>query len=187
MERVTLASSNVHKLAELRSALPAWEIELLDAQEFPPEDGSTYYENARAKACFGGMLDGSRWVLGEDSGVEVDSLGGRPGIASARWAENPVERLLEELEGVSDRNARYVCELVCLTPRPAEFRGRGELKGRIAEEPRGTEGFGYDPVFIPEGHDLTVAELGNAWKAANSHRARAARALLEGLGEAGDL
>jgi XTP/dITP diphosphohydrolase len=123
-------------------------------------------------------------VLGEDSGIEVDGLGGRPGIESARFAAGrPVERLLRELEGVTGdgRRARFVCELVALGP-GGERRGTGVLEGRIAEEPRGTEGFGYDPIFVPEGEERTVAELGDGWKRANSHRARAARALLDALG-----
>jgi XTP/dITP diphosphohydrolase len=88
--------------------------------------------------------------------------------------------LLERLQGVEGegRHARYVSELVALTPSGVELRGTGTLSGRIAHEPRGSEGFGYDPVFVPEGETRTVAELGNAWKALHSHRANAARALL---------
>ena len=187
MGRVTakLASRNEHKLRELTRLLPGWDLALLDTEAFPAETGSSYYENARAKARFGrttGELD--VWVLGEDSGLEVDALGGRPGLRSARWAgADYLERLLRELEGVDDRRARYVCELVGLAPRSEEFRGTGTLTGRIAEEPRGSEGFGYDPVFVPEGEDRTVAELGDDWKAKNSHRARAARALLDAIGD----
>ena len=91
-----------------------------------------------------------------------------------------VERLLAELEGVEGegRRARYVCELVALSPEGEEARGTGILEGRIADEPRGSEGFGFDPIFVPEGEERTVAELGDEWKAENSHRARAADALL---------
>jgi non-canonical purine NTP pyrophosphatase (RdgB/HAM1 family) len=124
-------------------------------------------------------------VLGEDSGLEVEALGGRPGIRSARYGAEGAEaneRLLGELQGVEDRAARYVCVLVLIAPDGRELRGAGGLEGRIAEEPGGSEGFGYDPVFIPEGEQQTVAELGNEWKSRNSHRARAARAL---LGQAG--
>jgi XTP/dITP diphosphohydrolase len=120
-------------------------------------------------------------VLGEDSGLEVEALGGRPGIRSARYGAEGTEsneRLLGELRGVDDRTARYVCELVLIAPDGRELRGTGVLEGRIAEEPRGSEGFGYDPVFVPEGEERTVAELGNEWKLRNSHRARAAQALL---------
>ena len=123
-------------------------------------------------------------MLGEDSGIEVDALGGRPGVHSARWAgpgADPVAKLLAELDGVDARGARYVCELVAIAPDGRELRGTGTLPGTVAEAPRGSEGFGYDPVFVPEGETNTVAELGNAWKRENSHRARAARALLESL------
>ena len=175
--RARLASGNPHKLDELRAALPEWEIELLGAGAFPPEDGATYYANALGKASFARTLaEPDVWVLGEDSGIEVAALGGRPGIESARWAEDPVDRLLGALDGVSDRRARYVSELVCLSPR-LELRGSGVLEGRIAERPSGDEGFGYDPIFIPDGETETVATLGNEWKRENSHRARAARAL----------
>jgi XTP/dITP diphosphohydrolase len=118
-------------------------------------------------------------VLGEDSGIEVAALGGRPGIESARWAEDGVTALLAELHGIEDRRARYVCELVAVGPDGKELRGTGVLEGVIADEPRGSEGFGYDPIFIPEHLAQTVAELGDSWKARNSHRARAARALVE--------
>jgi XTP/dITP diphosphohydrolase len=174
--KARLASQNEHKLAELRRALPDWELELLDVETFPPEEGDSYYENARAKALFGRSADA--WSLGEDSGIEVAALGGAPGLKSARWAGGAhVERVLEALSGVQDRRARYVCELVAVSPEGEVLRGTGILEGQIADEPRGEEGFGFDPVFIPEGETRTVAELGNAWKAENSHRARAARAL----------
>ena len=177
--KALLASSNPHKAEELTRSLPGWEIGLLDAGELPPETGSSYYENARAKAEFGRALRGDEWILGEDSGIEVAGLGGGPGIRSARWATEPVAALLAELRDVEGdgRRARYVCELVCLGPGGEELRGTGTLEGRIAEAPRGSEGFGYDPIFVPDGETRTVAELGNAWKAEHSHRARAAHAL----------
>ena len=178
--RARLASGNRHKLVELRAALPDWELELLETdREYPPEDGATYYDNARAKAAFGReAASPEEWVLGEDSGIEVAALGGRPGIASARWAADGVAQLLADLAGVVDRRARYVCELVALGPGGEERRGTGILEGSIATERRGDEGFGYDPIFIPTGEDLTVAELGNEWKRGNSHRAKAAATLV---------
>jgi XTP/dITP diphosphohydrolase len=177
--RAKLASHNENKLRELAHVLGGWELGLLEADDYPPEDGATYYENARGKAEHGRGLAGDEWVLGEDSGIEVAALGGRPGIHSARFgADDPVGRLLGELEGVDQRAARYVCELVALSPDGAEHRGTGTLEGRIAREARGSEGFGYDPIFVPEGETRTVAELGNRWKRENSHRARAARDLL---------
>ena len=179
MTRARLASGNRHKLEELRAALPGWQLDLLATElEYPPEDGATYYENARAKAVFGREeAEPEEWVLGEDSGIEVAALGGRPGIASARWAADGVARLLEELDGIDDRRARYVCELVALGAGGEERHGTGILEGTIATERRGDEGFGYDPVFVPTGETRTVAELGNDWKRVNSHRARAAAAL----------
>jgi XTP/dITP diphosphohydrolase len=175
-----LCSTNEGKLRELRAALPDWRIDLLDADVFPPEVGDTYYENARAKARFGRTVETGVWVIGEDSGIEVEGLDGRPGVHSARFGgDDPVGRLLAELRGVEGggRRARYVCELVALSPSGEEHRGTGVLEGRIAHKPRGNEGFGYDPIFVPDGAERTVAELGNDWKRTNSHRARAAAAL----------
>jgi XTP/dITP diphosphohydrolase len=182
--KVRLASRNENKLRELARALESWDIGLVDADRYPPEEGSSYYENALAKARYGLRFVENGWVLGEDSGIEVDGLGGAPGIRSARFGgDDPVGRLLTELRGVEGdgRRARYVCELVALSPSSEEARGTGVLEGRIAEEPAGSEGFGYDPIFVPAGEELTVAELGNEWKAENSHRARAARDLLRAM------
>ena len=178
--RAILCSRNRHKARELETLLPGWTLAPLDRDDYPPETGATYYDNAAIKAAFGRRHE-SGWVLAEDSGVEVDALDGRPGVLSARYApEGPpaVAKLLGELEGVEERRARYVSELVLLAPDGRELRGTGVLEGRVAHEPRGSEGFGYDPIFVPDGEKRTVAELGNAWKAQNSHRARAARALL---------
>jgi len=191
--RAIFASQNEHKLRELRSLFPDWEIEALEDGPMPEETGSTFYENALAKARHGREAGApGLWVIGEDSGLEVKGLGGRPGIRSARYAgpeasdEENVTRLLDELAGVEGeaRRARYVSELVLLLPE-GELRGTGTLEGRIAREPRGSEGFGYDPVFVPEGEERTVAELGDDWKRKHSHRARAARALREAVGGSG--
>ncbi len=186
--RVRLASRNENKLRELERLLGDWQLGLLDAENYPPETGATYYENALGKARHGAKLvDEGAWVLGEDSGLEVDGLGGGPGVRSARFGGGePVERLLAELRDDEEgRRARYVCELVAISPTGEELRGTGVLEGRIAGEPRGDEGFGYDPIFIPAGEERTVAELGNEWKAENSHRARAARDLLRAMSRRG--
>ena len=178
-----LVSRNAHKARELERLLPGWTIEPLDCDDYPPETGATYYDNARIKADFG-REHAAGWILAEDSGLEVDALGGRPGILSARYApEGPaaVSKLLGELGGVDDRRARYVSELVLVAPDGRELRGTGTLVGRIADFPAGTEGFGFDPIFVPNGEQQTVAELGDEWKAGSSHRARAAHALLEAL------
>jgi XTP/dITP diphosphohydrolase len=176
-------------LRELRGALEGWEIEPLEADDYPPEQGETYYENARAKAAFGHAVEPSAWILGEDSGLEVEGLSGRPGVQSARFAAGEhVERLLAELAGVEGegRRARYVCELVAVSPEGEDRRGTGILEGRIAQTPRGSGGFGFDPIFVPDGEERTVAELGDEWKAENSHRARAAKALMRALGPPDD-
>jgi XTP/dITP diphosphohydrolase len=184
-----LCSRNAHKARELERLLPGWTIEILDADDYPAETGDTYYRNASSKAAFGrARTSAERWVIGEDSGLEVDALGGRPGIGSARYAPEgapAIAKLLGELDGVSDRRARYVSELVAIAPGGEELRGTGVLEGWIAAEPRGAEGFGYDPVFVPDGEERTVAELGDAWKAERSHRARAARALREAVERVG--
>jgi XTP/dITP diphosphohydrolase len=180
------ASRNRHKARELEALLPGWTLEPLDRDDYPPETGATYYENAALKVRFA-REHTEGWVLSEDSGLEVRALGGRPGVFSARYAQEgapAIAKLLIELDGIEDRRARYVSELVLLAPDGRELRGTGALEGRIAARPRGDEGFGYDPIFIPENEERTVAELGNEWKAEHSHRARAARVLLRALGDA---
>jgi XTP/dITP diphosphohydrolase len=176
---LTLCSQNEHKRRELAAVLDDWTIVLLDATTYPDESGATFYENARAKADFGRDVGSpGTWMLGEDSGLEIAALGGAPGVQTARWAEGRhVERALEALAGRDERSARYVCELVVLTPDGDELRGTGMLAGGIATAARGAGGFGFDPVFVPAGETRTVAELGDAWKTEHSHRALAARAL----------
>jgi len=180
--KARLASANPHKLVELRRALPDWEIELVEADDFPPELGSTYEENARGKALHGRVsAPADAWVIGEDSGIEAEALGGAPGIASARWDGDGVARMLRELEGAVDRGARYVCVIVALGPDGEDVVAEGTLAGAIAERRSGAEGFGYDPIFVPAGEARTVAELGNDWKTSHSHRARAAALLATAL------
>jgi XTP/dITP diphosphohydrolase len=180
--KAVVASRNAHKAQELERLLPGWEIDALDADDYPPETGATYYENARGKALFGrARTPADAWVLGEDSGIEVEGLGGGPGLTSSRSAAgDEVGWMLQALEGLEGdaRRARYVSELVAVTPDGKEVRGTGTLTGRIAAAASGREGFGFDPVFIPDGEHRTVAELGDRWKSEHSHRANAARALL---------
>ncbi|MGH3035659.1 MAG: non-canonical purine NTP pyrophosphatase [Gaiellaceae bacterium] len=189
--KATLVSKNAHKARELERLLPGWAIEPIDVAELPDETGATFYENARAKALFGRAVgDPDAWMIGEDSGLEVQALEGRPGIRSARYAgsgasdDDNTAKLLVELAGVGGdaRRARYVSELVCVAPGHEEYRGSGTLAGRIAAARRGSAGFGYDPVFVPEGEERTVAELGDDWKARHSHRAAAAAALRKAVG-----
>jgi XTP/dITP diphosphohydrolase len=177
--KVTVCSGNPSKVAELAPLFPSWELEPLAVGPLPPEDGETYVDNARIKARFGrahGPAD--RWMLADDSGLEVVALDGGPGVHTARWAEGRhVEKLLTAIRDAADRSARYVCELVLLAPDGSELRGTGVLEGRIVDEAAGSEGFGFDPVFIPGDETRTVAELGDVWKERHSHRARAATEL----------
>jgi XTP/dITP diphosphohydrolase len=185
--RATVCSGNPHKLAEFRELFVDWQLELLEGAEFPPEDGTTYVDNARIKARFGRTVGpADRWMLADDSGIEVAALDGGPGVVTARWAEGRhVEKVLAALEGVDDRRAQYVCELVALSPDGDEVVSEGVLGGEIALAAAGSEGFGFDPVFVPLGETRTVAELGGAWKAEHSHRALAAQALRDELSRSG--
>ena len=116
--RVTVCTGNAHKLDEFRDLFPDWDLELLGDVEFPPEDGVTYADNAAIKARFGRLTGAAdRWMLADDSGIEIAALGGGPGVQTARWAEGRhVEKTLAALEGATDRRAQYVCELVCIAP-----------------------------------------------------------------------
>ena len=185
MRTLVVATRNPGKLRELARMLAPLGIKVHDLSRHPEvgeieETGATFAENAVLKARTVARLTGEA-ALADDSGLEVDALGGRPGVESARWAADGVSRLLSELAGTEDRRARYVCELVVLAPDGEEVRATGTLAGAIASERRGSEGFGYDPIFVPDGETRTVAELGDAWKAEHSHRARAARGLAERL------
>ncbi len=176
----TVCSGNPHKLEEFALLFPRWQLELLADVDFPEEDGDTYLDNARIKAQYGRAVGpAERWMLADDSGIELAALDGAPGVVTARWSEGDhVAKALAAVAG-GDRRARYVCELVALSPAGRELRGTGVLDGMIALEPAGSEGFGFDPVFVPLDEARTVAELGDAWKARHSHRALAARALLD--------
>jgi XTP/dITP diphosphohydrolase len=181
--RLVLASHNAHKARELTRLLPGWDVEPYPG-ELPEETGETFRDNAQLKArAVHRAIGGSSWVLADDSGIEAAALGGRPGVRSARYAgehatdEQNLARLLDELSGTADRRVAYVAELVAIAPDGREIHARGELRGTLAEQPRGTGGFGYDPAFVPEGETRTVAEMRPEEKDAISHRARAAAAM----------
>ena len=138
---VTVCSGNPHKLEELAPLLSNWDLDLLGAAEYPEEDGLTYADNALIKARFGRLVGAAdRWMLADDSGIEVAALGGGPGVQTARWAgDRHVEKMLAALGGRDDRAARYVCELVAIGPDGEELRGTGVLEGTIAHAPAGAE------------------------------------------------
>ena len=181
---LVLASGNVHKLEELRLALPGWVVEPVADGEPPVEDGATFEDNARIKARWGRRhAADDAWAVGDDSGIEAVALGGAPGVLTARWAAgDPVGRMLAALTAEDDRRARYVCMLVALAADGREVVAEGTLAGTVARSAAGSEGFGFDPVFVPDGERQTVAQLGNDWKRRHSHRARAAVRLAELLG-----
>lgn len=181
--RLLLATRNAHKLAEIRAMLPG--VELVGADAFPgvpdPEEtGATFEANARIKAEAWRDATGLP-ALADDSGLEVEALGGAPGVRSARYAGTHGDtaannaKLLRALAGVPEgrRGARFVCALALAVPGQETRTLRGECRGRILAEARGAHGFGYDPLFAPEGHARSFGELPEAVKAALSHRARA--------------
>lgn len=187
---VWVATSNQGKLNEFRSLLEPLGFSVhspknLSVYSFPQETGKTFEENARIKARSLRSVKKDVWVVGEDSGLEVEGLGGLPGIHSARYAgpkasdaENNAKLLkMLSIRSPSQRQAAFQCTLVVYDPRGAELVLKGELKGQIAQAEKGSTGFGYDSVFIPEGQEKTLAELGLAFKNKISHRAQAIRLL----------
>ena len=190
-KQLVVATRNEHKLRELGEIIDSVElIPLPDGVELPPEDGETFADNALAKAR--AAHSSTRLpAIADDSGIEARALRGLPGVRSARYAgasasdrEN-LERLLRDLDGATDRSVAYVCVLALIGEDGVEHLFEGRCEGRLAREPRGSGGFGYDPAFLPDdtGPDdaRTMAELSPAEKHAISHRGRAARALARWL------
>lgn len=191
--KLYLASGNAHKAAELQGlaeASPAsglLPIEIISARAvggMPEvgEDTGTFVGNARKKAwALREKLPAGSWALADDSGLCVDALGGGPGVESAYFAGPQgdgaanLAKLVKVMRDVPDgaRGARFGCVLLLIGPGGEELIFEGESCGRLAREPRGGAGFGYDPLFVPEGHERSFAELGDAVKAGLSHRARA--------------
>ncbi len=187
MKTVVIASNNAHKIDEIRAALDfeGWEFASLKeagVASDPEENAETFEGNARIKARVAHEVSG-RAVLADDSGLEVDALQGEPGVRSARYAGVHGDdaannrKLLEKLAGIPDaeRTARFVCALVFVDEDGTELTARGTVEGRIGYEEKGTEGFGYDPLFLPDdfGGSRTFAEVSQSEKTAISHRGRA--------------
>jgi XTP/dITP diphosphohydrolase len=190
--RLLLATRNAGKLAELQrllsGAVPGVEVVgLRDVPEYPeaPETGATFAENALLKAREAVRYTGLPAVA-DDSGIAVDALNGMPGVLSARWSGRHGDDaantalLLGQLADVPDerRGAAFVCAAALVTPDGAETVLERQWRGRVVHEPRGSNGFGYDPVFLPDGLDVTSAELEPAEKDARSHRGQAFAALV---------
>ncbi len=184
-----LSTRNPHKVTEVGRVLAPFDIEVEELPghvELPQEVGGTYAENALPKARAAARAAG-RPAIADDSGIEAEALGGRPGVRSARYAgdqatdEQNLDKLMREAPAGS--RLRYVCALAYVTPDGEERVFCGECSGSMATERRGSRGFGYDPAFIPDddGQHRTMAELSEAEKDAISHRGRALRALAEWL------
>lgn len=195
--RIVLASSNVGKLTEMRRLVAAAELDVtvLGLGDFAPypapaETETTFEGNAllKARAC---LSETGVAALADDSGLAVDVLNGMPGVRSARWAGPDAtdvtnnELLLVQLFDVPPerRTARFVCAVALVLPDGREFTRPGEVSGRLLTEPRGQNGFGYDPLFLPDDRQLSMAELDPADKDAISHRGRAMRAVVEVLAD----
>lgn len=190
--RVVLATRNAGKVEEVAAivgdAAEIVSLESAGAVELPPESGSTYEENALAKARAVALATGVL-ALADDSGLEVDVLGGKPGVRSSRYAGpscDPVannDKLLRELEGVpaGERGSRFVCVAALVAADGREELARGEVGGNIASAPSGSGGFGYDPLFVPGGSDRTFAEMAPDEKNRISHRGRAFREIAKYL------
>jgi XTP/dITP diphosphohydrolase len=191
--RIVMASRNQHKVRELASVLAPHTIEPLpEWVELPPEDGETFTDNALIKARAAAAATGTP-VLADDSGIVVPALAGAPGVRSARYAgpsatdEENLDKLLQDMAGLDDRRAEYVCVLALVEPDGPERVFEGRCEGRLVSSPRGSGGFGYDPAFVPDDldeSDRTMAEITPAEKHAISHRGRAARSLAAALAEA---
>jgi XTP/dITP diphosphohydrolase len=195
--RIVLATRNTHKVEELRRILAAaglHDVELVGVEHYSDvgevaETGATFRDNALLKARAVALATGEITVA-DDSGLRVDALNGMPGVLSARWSgdlgpsgadrdEVNLRLVLAQVADVGDerRGAAFVCAAVAVFPGGRELAAHGEIVGRLTRAPRGTGGFGYDPIFVPDGHDRTTAEMSAAEKDAISHRGRAFRAL----------
>jgi len=190
-----IATGNKGKLEEYKLALKSLpDLQLFHQGEIKgfvprPEDGATFVDNARIKAKSLRALKPNAWVLGEDTGLEVSGLNNLPGVHTARYAgphasdsEN-VAKLLKmmQIRNVSPRTAQFRCVTVVYSPAGEEFVFEGILKGQISQKATGQMGFGYDPVFVPEGETKTLAELGPGYKIQKSHRAIALNQFLNTL------
>jgi len=188
-----LATTNHHKIREIRGLLVGLEVELMTLKRWPDlpapaETGRTFEDNARAKATYYSRAT-KRLTIAEDSGLEIDSLAGAPGVHSARYGGEGTSypekfaSIYRALAATADssRTARFVCAVALATADEVLFEARGTVEGSIAPEPRGSAGFGYDPIFFYPPYGRTLAEVSDAEKAAVSHRGEAFRRLRQFL------
>lgn len=182
--RLVVATHNSGKLKEFAKLLSPFVKDIVSAGELglpsPEETGSTFAENALLKAKAAAQASQSV-ALADDSGICVNALAGQPGIYSARWSVNGIDkamqRLQDELGDNPDRSAYFICTLILCWPDGYTETFEGRVDGTLAHAPRGTNGHGYDPIFIPDGYDRTFAEMSENEKNALSHRGRATEAL----------
>jgi len=193
-DTILIATGNRGKLRELSAMLEKIPVKWVGLDGFPAaveveETGGTFEENARLKAS-GYARQTGLWTVADDSGLEIDALGGAPGVLSARYAGSgtpfpeKIRRILGEVDGsgLAIRKARFVCAMaVADASGKVRFIAEGECRGDLAREPRGAGGFGYDPIFVPEGHEATFGELPDEVKRAISHRGRAADKIIRYL------
>lgn len=183
--KLLIASRNLHKIREIRSIFNLDNVEIIGANDLPDlpevvEDGKTFQTNAIKKAVTLALLS-KLWTLADDSGLEVDALNNAPGVYSARYAGEPGNyaannaKLLKELEGSAVRTARFCCVVALSSPSGRAQTVEGICRGRIIHEVRGSHGFGYDPVFVPDGYSRTFSEMDPAFKNDISHRAVAVK------------
>ena len=193
--KLFVATHNQHKIREIGQILPGFEI-VADDPDGVEENAPDFVGNAFIKVRAIAVKHRGAWCLADDSGLEVAALGGEPGVRSARYSvgkeevvkfltsgqetASPLTRtqmnnalLLKNLAGVTDRRANFTCAIALVDPQGGEHTAVGKCFGRIAETPSGAEGFGYDPLFVPDGHDKSFAELSPEEKNAISHRGRA--------------
>ena len=176
--KLFVATHNQHKIREIGQILPGFEV-IADDPEGVEENAPDFAGNALIKVRAIAAKHRGEWCLADDSGLEVAALGGAPGVRSARYAGEPSNTpnnnalLLMNLAGVADRRANFTCCCALVSPAGVETTVTGRCFGRIAERPSGAEGFGYDPLFVPDGHEKSFAELTAEEKNAISHRGRA--------------
>ena len=190
---IVIATRNKKKIEEVRRLLSGLDINIVTIDNYGNmpeiiEDGNTFEENALKKARAIAQIT-KKPTLADDSGLQVDALGGAPGIYSARYAgedsddRKNIEKLLKEMKGIKDRRARFVCIIAFALPDGSHYLFKGVTEGSIGEVPKGEKGFGYDPIFYPDGYDKTFAEMEPEQKDFLSHRGKALRKFKEFIKE----